>query len=192
MPIGNGNNADAGLIMADQLIAAKLSVANGSPTVQHVADSIAAADALIGGNTIPMKVKSNTVLGKKMISLATFLANYNNGAMTTGCNTVPATVTSKQNNAVNEVTNLPVTDQLEALAIPNPSKTDFTLKLRSGNANEKVIMQVMDMYGRVIEVRNVAAEQTIRLGDKYRSGIYIVKLIQGKEHKEMKLIKLSE
>ena len=53
-------------------------------------------------------------------------------------------------------------------------------------------MQVVDMYGRVIEVGNIAAEQTIKLGDKYRAGTYIVRFIQGENNKQLKLVKLSE
>jgi hypothetical protein len=80
----------------------------------------------------------------------------------------------------------------EALDDRNPTNTSFTLKLRSGNANEKITMQVIDIYGRMIEVKNVNANQAFSLGSAYRPETYIVKLIQGKEHKEMKLIKLSE
>ena len=53
-------------------------------------------------------------------------------------------------------------------------------------------MQVVDMYGRAIETRNANANSVIRFGDRYRPGTYFVTIIQGKEHKEMKLIKLSE
>ena len=52
-------------------------------------------------------------------------------------------------------------------------------------------LQVIDMYGRIIEVRNVSAEQTIKLGDRYRAGTYIVKFIQGENHKQLKLVKIS-
>ncbi|MGZ4019785.1 MAG: T9SS type A sorting domain-containing protein, partial [Flavisolibacter sp.] len=95
-PVGTGNNADASLILAYQLIAAKLSLANGSPDPGHLADSIAAADALIGTSVIPMKVKANSPLGKKMISLATYLSTYNSGSLTTGCSlTSPITMRSE-------------------------------------------------------------------------------------------------
>ncbi|MGZ4012087.1 MAG: T9SS type A sorting domain-containing protein, partial [Flavisolibacter sp.] len=95
-PVGTGNNADASLILAYQLIAAKLSLANGSPDPGHLADSIATADALIGTSLIPMKVKANSPLGKKMISLATYLSTYNSGSLTTGCSlTSPITMRSE-------------------------------------------------------------------------------------------------
>jgi hypothetical protein len=49
-------------------------------------DSVAAADALIGGNTIPMKVAPNSPLGQRMTALAAFLETYNKGTTTAGCN----------------------------------------------------------------------------------------------------------
>jgi len=51
-------------------------------------------------------------------------------------------------------------------------------------------MVVVDMYGRMIEERMLSNEQTISLGDNYRPGVYIVKLIQGEQNKELKLVKL--
>lgn len=49
-----------------------------------------------------------------------------------------------------------------------------------------------DMFGRVVETRNVYENSTIRFGDKYRSGTYFVRIIQGKQHKELKLVKISD
>jgi hypothetical protein len=106
----------------------------------------------------------------------------NSSITISGSNTVTTRV---KPDAITESAN-----QLEVLAIPNPSNTNFTLKLRSGNTNEKITVQVIDIYGRTIEVKNVNANQTLSLGDTYRPGTYIVKFIQGKEHKEIKLIKL--
>ena len=53
-------------------------------------------------------------------------------------------------------------------------------------------MQVIDMYGRVVETRNVNANSSIRFGDRYNAGTYFVRILQGKQHKEIKLIKLSD
>jgi hypothetical protein len=53
-------------------------------------------------------------------------------------------------------------------------------------------MQVVDMYGRIIETRNVSANSPIKFGERYNSGTYFVRILQGKKHKEIKLIKLSD
>jgi hypothetical protein len=57
--VGTGPKADASLILAHQLIAAKLNIANGAQPPASVTANISSADALIGGNTIPMKIKPN-------------------------------------------------------------------------------------------------------------------------------------
>src|SRR4029079_13472549 len=61
-PIGNGNSADASLILADQEIAAKLNLANGTPAATGLNAALTSADALIGNNLIPMRVRPNTSL----------------------------------------------------------------------------------------------------------------------------------
>ncbi len=78
---------------------------------------------------------------------------------------------------------------LDVIAFPNPSASDFTIYIKGTN-KEKVTMQVIDMQGRVIETRSI--NSSVRFGDRYRAGIYIVRIIRGKEHKELKLVKLSD
>jgi hypothetical protein len=48
------------------------------------------------------------------------------------------------------------------------------------------------MLGRVIESRTTNAGQIITIGEKYRSGTYLVSIIQGKESRQLKLIKLPD
>jgi hypothetical protein len=84
-----------------------------------------------------------------------------------------------------------VIQELNVRASPNPSKTDFTI-IASSNSKAPIKLQVVDMYGRIVETRNVFADQLIILGDRYRPGTYIVRISQGKDHKELKLIKLSD
>ncbi len=91
----------------------------------------------------------------------------------------------------NEKMKVIVIEGLEVKIFPNPSTNNFTLNVNA-NTKEKIAMQVIDMYGRIIETRNVNANSMIRFGDKYRPGTYFVKIMQGKEHKEIKLIKLNE
>jgi hypothetical protein len=79
---------------------------------------------------------------------------------------------------------------LEVIAFPNPSASHFTVNIKGNNKAEKIIMQVVDMYGRIIETRNVTVSPTIHFGDGYIPGYYFLRIIQGKEHKEIKLVKL--
>lgn len=66
------------IVLAHQLIAAKLNVANGADGTD-VAASIAAADALIGGLVVP-PVGSGSLAPSATSELVTALTNYNEGA----------------------------------------------------------------------------------------------------------------
>ncbi|UWZ83402.1 putative Ig domain-containing protein [Occallatibacter riparius] len=77
---------DASLILAYQLIAAKLNIANGSDPTQALA-TIVNADALLSGFTgnLPYHVKPSSTAGAAMTSDAALLDAYNNAMLTPGC-----------------------------------------------------------------------------------------------------------
>jgi hypothetical protein len=82
---------------------------------------------------------------------------------------------------------------LELAAYPNPTSSNYTIQVNAGNTKDKILLQVFDVSGRIIETRNnVTAGSTFTLGDKYRPGSYFIRVMQGKEHKEIKLVKLSD
>ena len=85
-PIGSGKNADASLILADQLIAAKLSIANGSDPAP-ISATIADANALLCtfSGKLPYKVKPSSTSGQLMTSDASMLDQYNNALLTPNC-----------------------------------------------------------------------------------------------------------
>lgn len=101
-----------------------------------------------------------------------------------------ATVNTNQKTEM-EVSVPEVAGRFDVMAYPNPSQNNFNITVKTNSVNEKILMQVVDMYGRVIETRNVNANSGIRFGDRYNPGTYFVRIIQGKEHKEIKLVKLS-
>ncbi|HEX6846082.1 MAG TPA: T9SS type A sorting domain-containing protein [Chitinophagaceae bacterium] len=80
------------------------------------------------------------------------------------------------------------TTDLDVIVYPNPTTSDFSVTVQA-NAKEKIVMQVVDMYGRVIETRNVTANSLVRFGGRYVAGTYFVRVMHGKEHRELKLIK---
>ena len=80
---------------------------------------------------------------------------------------------------------------LQVKATPNPSNTSFRITLNSDNLREPVTLIITDMLGRVIETRTANAAQII-IGEKYRGGTYLVRIIQGKETRQLKLIKLPD
>jgi len=76
---------DASLILADQLIAAKLNIANGAdPT--PISATIADADRLLSSFTgkLPYHVPPSAT-GQAMVNDATALESYNNGELTPAC-----------------------------------------------------------------------------------------------------------
>jgi hypothetical protein len=77
---------DASLILAGQLIAARLNIANGSdPT--PVSTALATADALLSAfaGKLPYGVKTSTVSGQAMLAAKNTLDSYNNGQLTPAC-----------------------------------------------------------------------------------------------------------
>jgi len=85
----------------------------------------------------------------------------------------------------------PVTEKikLDLKVMPNPSKTYFTVYVRS-NSDKPATLQVFDLFGRVKEVRRFYPDATIRLGDNYRPGVYFVKITQGNAELYTALLKL--
>ncbi len=71
--------SDASIILAKQLIAAKLNVLNGANASDEVLDAIDQADQLIADNCskLPCKVKPSCPLGQEMIALAQILEEFN-------------------------------------------------------------------------------------------------------------------
>ena len=79
---------DASVLLARQLIAAKLNIANGSdPT--PIAGTIADADGLLSGfaGKLPDGVAPSSVTGRAMVHDASILASFNDGASTRTCST---------------------------------------------------------------------------------------------------------
>jgi len=77
---------DASLILADQLIAAKLNLANGAdPT--PISAAITDADRLLSGfpGKLPYHVPPSSATGQAMVNDATVLESYNNGELTPEC-----------------------------------------------------------------------------------------------------------
>jgi hypothetical protein len=73
--------------------------------------------------------------------------------------------------------------------LPNPSEKYFNLIINTGDAT-KISIRVMDVLGRVVEVRtNIAASSNIRFGNDLSAGIYFAEIIQGRNRKVIKLVK---
>ena len=82
------------------------------------------------------------------------------------------------------------TNKLAIVAMPNPSMKGFMLNV-TGDASSQLMLRIMDISGRIIEVKNVTSNQSIRIGDNYRAGMYFAEIIQGDERKIVKLVKIQ-
>lgn len=84
--LGNPGGGDASMILAVQLIAAKLNIANGSDPAP-VASTIAQADSLLSmfSGKLPYKVKPSSDTGQMMVNDGNTLDNYNSGKLTPNC-----------------------------------------------------------------------------------------------------------
>jgi hypothetical protein len=73
---------------------------------------------------------------------------------------------------------------------PNPSTNYFTLSIETANNKEKISVRLIDVAGRVVEVRNnLSGEQLLRVGSNVKAGLYIVEIRQGNFSKQVKLLK---
>jgi hypothetical protein len=72
---------------------------------------------------------------------------------------------------------------------PNPSDTEFNVKLKTENLSDKAVIKVFDMNNRLVHQSEFAPTQTYRFGKELPGGVYIVKVVQGKNSATDRLIK---
>ena len=97
--------------------------------------------------------------------------------------------TSSSNDLVEIETGIEAGETLTIQVMGNPASDYFTLVPQSGN-QEKLHLRVMDATGKVIETRtNVSAAEAILLGKNYRSGMYLLEVVQGQQRLTFKLMK---
>ena len=101
-------------------------------------------------------------------------------------------ITAKPGEVDKATETIPASEDLKVIAMPNPSNTNFRITVNSNDLKEPVKLFITDMLGRVIETRITNAGQTITIGDKYISGTYAVRIMQGHKIKQLTLIKLSD
>jgi uncharacterized delta-60 repeat protein len=84
--LGDASKTDASIILARQLIAAKLNLANGSDAAP-ISAVIAHADAVLSNynGKLPLKIKPSSDTGQAMVADAAILDDYNRGLLTLVC-----------------------------------------------------------------------------------------------------------
>jgi hypothetical protein len=73
---------------------------------------------------------------------------------------------------------------------PNPSTNYFTLNIETFNDKDKISVRIIDITGRVLEVRNnLSGSQTLKIGNNLKAGLYIAEIRQGNSSTQIKLLK---
>ena len=83
--LNNSSTGDASVILGRQLIAANLNILAGATPTPDVSAAIADGNTQLGAGIIPEKVKTTSNKGKKMVTDAGVLDQFNNGLLTEGC-----------------------------------------------------------------------------------------------------------
>ena len=100
------------------------------------------------------------------------------------------TKTTAANSGNNSKGSLFISDVFKVIVAPNPSTTDFRLHVQS-SSNAPINIQVTDAVGRVLAViTSVHSNSEVTFGLNYRGGSYFAEVVQGANHKTVKLIKL--
>jgi hypothetical protein len=106
-----------------------------------------------------------------------------------GGSNVPAARISTST-ASSEVDQPTTISKFDLKAYPNPTTSQFNVKLESADSKTPMIVRIIDLSGKVIEVkRALMAGQTLQLGANYRPGMYFIELIQGAQRKIVKVVK---
>lgn len=183
---------DASLILAYQLIAAKLNVANGSPLPSEVQDAIEDADDAIGTYSLPAGIHPNSELGQMMTSIAKILDMYNNKLLTPECLYEPEMTENKLNQTVEE--------GLVLGNFPNPFNPTTQIRF-SLPENSFVSLKVYNSVGQLVKTlvnENLSNgfhtyewNATDDNGNKLSSGIYLYKLQAGDQIQTNKMMLLK-
>ena len=74
--------------------------------------------------------------------------------------------------------------------LPNPTNNYFNLAIKTNDVSP-ISVRIMDLLGRVVEFKNsVAISENYKFGNNFKSGLYLAEIVQGKNRRVIKLVKL--
>jgi hypothetical protein len=79
-------------------------------------------------------------------------------------------------------------DVITVKASPNPTESYINVVVQS-KSKAPLEIRVMDAQGRVLERRKTAVNVSLRFGQSYRPGVYLIEVVQGTEKKQVKFVK---
>jgi putative metal-binding protein/type IX secretion system substrate protein len=74
-------------------------------------------------------------------------------------------------------------------ANPNPTNESFTVKVTSAENDGPLTLKVFNINGQLVEMKKVNPMQTLRIGENYKRGIFLVEVTSARERKTLTLIK---
>lgn len=81
---------------------------------------------------------------------------------------------------------------LSAVISPNPGRGAFMLNIQTDDRTERIQVTISNMAGRIVSnISNIIGSQVVRIGDNLEAGVYFVKIIQGDQTIQLKLIKVN-
>lgn len=81
-------------------------------------------------------------------------------------------------------------DMFSVQIYPNPTVSDFRMKVNTGDKSSKVVVRILDVQGREIERVQTFSGDFKSIGTKLQPGAYMIEVSQGKNRSIQKLIKL--
>lgn len=168
------SEGDASLILAKQIIATKLNIANGQdPTIiQGVVDQ---ADALLttyaSAGKLPYNISPSSTDGQTLVNVATVADAYNSGSLTINCVVSTPEVTPE---ATASITPTPeatasVTPEATPEATANPGDDDDDIIIVIEGPVEAINVNIIIIYGIEIEISiDDPALTIIQIGDLVR------------------------
>ncbi|TVZ57636.1 putative secreted protein (Por secretion system target) [Flavobacteriaceae bacterium MAR_2010_105] len=86
----------------------------------------------------------------------------------------------------------PSIDSLDEFAVaswPNPSKANFSLKVKTLDRTNRIQIQVYDMSNKLVHTKQFNSDDEYRFGNELEAGVYMVKISQGGKVKTVRLVK---
>ncbi len=167
----------------------------GSFVTETPATNVNTTDAVVdivsmpGGFVYSQNIKgSYEIGGTAIVSTQPGTSNYRDLMLVKYIYTAPSSIANKP---TNEKFNQISGDELYVRTSQNPFYDQFSLLINSNNKN-RVNIRVLDVQGRVLEVRNVNPnEGAIMIGEKLQPGIYYAEIIQGDVRHMEKILKIE-